>query len=221
MSTVAIPVKEGAHAPAEQRFLLRAVEWATYKAISKALTGRHVRLTYDRGTLEFMTISSIHGTFSRLIGRLIVVLTEELGLPLRSCGDMTCDREDLERSLEPDECFYIANEPAVRDKEEIDLSTDPPPDLAVEVDISRSSQRLLAIYAALEVPEVWRFNGEMMAVYQREASGQYRLAERSQIFPLLPMTEFVTFLRQRTQTDENSLVRSFRARVRELRRAQE
>src|SRR5262249_38374776 len=145
--------------PEEQRFRLGAVDWTTYRKISDALTGRHVRVTYDRGNLELMTISSKHGSCSRLSARLVQVLTEECGLPIYSCGDMTCDREDLDRGLEPDEGFYIENASRVRNKEQIDLTVDPPPDLAVEVDISRSSKSRLPVYAALRLPEVWRYDG--------------------------------------------------------------
>jgi Uma2 family endonuclease len=198
-----------------QRFLLRAVEWQTYRTISEALSERHVRLTFDRGNLEFMTISYIHGSFSRLLGRFIVVLTEEQGLPIRSGGDMTCDREDLDRGLEPDECFYIDNEPLVRHKEVIDLTSDPAPDLAVEIDISRSSRDRMGIYAALGISEVWCFDGEQLRVHVRTADGIYALTERSPHFPFLALQEVAAFLRRRTEMDENSLVRAFRDWVRE------
>jgi Uma2 family endonuclease len=215
MATVSPPIEEAAQAPSEQRFLLRAVDWKTYRAISRALEGRHLRLTYDRGNLEFMTISSTHGNYSRLLGRLIFVLAEEYGLPISSFGDMTCDREDLDRGAEPDECFYLENEPRIRGREEIDLTTDPPPELIVEIDISRSSRNRLSIYAAMGVPEVWQFNGETLRVHQRGADGQYAVSDHSRHFPSLPVGELSAFLHRRTQMDEVSLVRSFRAWVRD------
>src|SRR5262249_21621498 len=81
----------------EHRFRLRDIDWQTYRTISQALAGRHVRLAYNRGTLEFMTIWHLHGNYSGLLGRFVVVLTEELQMTIRSCRDMTLDREDLER----------------------------------------------------------------------------------------------------------------------------
>lgn len=215
MSTVLSPPQEAVSIPEEQRFLLRGVDWDTYRKISEALTGRHVRLTYSRGTLEFMTISPLHAILSRLLFQLIVVLAEEMKLPRRSCGDMTCDRAGLERGLEPDECFYLANEPLVRNKEQIDLDNDPPPDLAVEVDISRSSRTRMNVYGALGVPEVWRYEGETLIIHQLQSGGQYAPAERSRYFPFLSGSDVVRFLKQRTQLDEDSLVRSFREWVRE------
>jgi Uma2 family endonuclease len=215
MATAAASVEERVKALDGQRFVLRDVDWATYRRISDALTGRHLHFAYDRGTLEFMTSSPIHARFSRLIARLITVLTEELGLPMSSCGDMTCDREDLERGIEPDECFYLNNEPLIRGKEKLDFTADPPPDLAVEIDISRSSHRRLGIYAALGVPEVWRFDGETLKIFQRGEAGQYAMAERSRHFPIVSAADLVRFLQRWSQVDENSLLRSFREWVRE------
>jgi Uma2 family endonuclease len=215
MATAAAAVEERVKGSDGHRFVLYDVDWATYRKISEALTGRHLHFAYDRGTLEFMTTSPIHAKFSRLIGLLIYILTDELGIPSGSYGDMTCDREDLQRGVEPDECYYLTNEPLIRGKENIDFTTDPPPDLVVEIDISRSSKRRLGIYAALGVPEVWRFDGETLTIYQRGMEAQYAVAERSRHFPFLSGADLVRFLQQWNQLDENSLVRSFREWVRE------
>jgi len=201
---------------AEQRFVLTGVDWRTYRVIADALRERHVRLTFDGENLELMTVSRLHASISRLLGRFIVVLTEELGMPISSGGNLTCEREDVARALQPDECFYLQNEPLVRQKDHLDFATDPPPDLAVEIDISRSSLDRLGVYAVLRIPEVWRFDGATLTVYQRNAEGQYTVVERSQYFPWLPLGELAGWLRRRTEMDENSLVRAFRAWVRDL-----
>jgi Uma2 family endonuclease len=215
MSVVQTDAPEQACLSDEQRLVLRGIDWSTYRKISDALQGRHVRLTFDRGSLELMTISGMHSNLSRLIGRLIAVLTEEFGLLLKSFGDMTCDREDLDRALEPDECFYISNEPRVRTKGNIDLTVDPPPDLAVEVEISRSARTRLGIYAAIRVPEVWRFDGQDLTIHQLEANGEYRVAQHSRYFPFVTGPDLARFLEQRTAMDENALIRKFRDWVRE------
>jgi Uma2 family endonuclease len=200
----------------EQRFVLRGADWQTYQGILKALGERPVRVTYDRGRLELMTLSHGHERCSKLLGRFVEALTEELDLPIQSGGSTTLSREDLDRGLEPDQCYYLESEPLVRDKDEIDLTTDPPPDLAIEVDVTRSSVSRLGIYAALGVPEVWRFDGETLRVYLRGADGQYTATDRSRHFPFLSLPQVVAFLQQRTQLNETSLVRSFRTWVREL-----
>ena len=215
MATVSAPAGKVLPERGESRLVLHDIDWPAYRAIAGALRGRHVRLTYDRGVLELMTISHPHGNLSRLLGRLIVALTEELGLPVHSCGDMTCDREDLDRALEPDECYYLQNEPLVRAREVIDLATDPPPDLAVEIDVSRSSRRRLPIYAALGVPEVWRYDGTALRVYRLGSQGEYVVSEQSRQFPTIPVQRLADFLGRRHETDENSLVRAFREWVRQ------
>lgn len=209
------PENQVSKKPAEQRLVLRGVSWQRYRAIADALTGFQVRLTYDGEDLELMTKSVLHCSYSRLLARFVCVLTEELGKPICSLGDITCEREDLVRALEPDECFYIDNEPQVRGRDKLDFTTDPPPDLAVEVDISRSSLNRFGIYAKLGVPEVWRCDANTLEVYHLGPDGNYAKAERSLSFPELRPAEIADFLRQRTETEENSLMRAFRTWVRE------
>src|SRR5205807_1671967 len=106
-------------------------------------------------------------------------------------------------------------EPLVRAIEKLDLRRNPPPDLAIEVDISHSSVNRMGIYAALGVPEVWRFDGQALQVNQLGSDGKYAVSDRSLHFPFLPLAELVAFLLKRTQMDETSLVRSFRDWVRQ------
>jgi Uma2 family endonuclease len=218
MATVSLPLEQDREEIREerrQRFVFRAVDWSTYQAFQHALGERHLRLTFDGENLEIMTVSLLHDFLSRLLGRFLVVLTEELDMPLRSAGSMTLDQEDVNRGLEPDECFYIINEPRVRGKKELDLERDPPPDLGMEIDISRSSLNRLAIYAAIKVPEVWRYDGENLFIYQLNATGEYELSARSKYFRMVPMEAVKEFLSRKNEMDENSLVKLFRAWVRE------
>jgi Uma2 family endonuclease len=167
--------------PDGQHFLLHGVDWETYCKLRDALRGRHLHLTYDRGSLELMTLSLGHEWYGSMLGRFIETLTLELGLPLKSAGSTTLDREDLERGAEPDRCYYLEHEPLVREKEEIDLTVDPPPDLALEIDVSRSSIKRLGIYAALKIPEVWRFNGERIWVISSRRKGRTFRSNRAGI----------------------------------------
>lgn len=215
LATAPVPRKRSVTTPdpdrdVEQRFVIGAINWSSYQDIARALTGRHVRLTYDRGSLEFMTISGKHGKLSRLIGQLIAALADELGIPRGQYGDMTCDNESAMRGLEPDECFYLTNEPIVRGKDDIDLTVDPPPDLAVEVDLSPSRRDRLSVYPALGIPEVWRYDGAMLTVHQLDVSGAYVEATTSLYFPTISIAGVAEFIDRRTQLDEASLLRSFR-----------
>jgi Uma2 family endonuclease len=120
------------------RVILRNIRWQTYQSLIRDFEAEPaIRLTYDGGTLEIRMPLDPHETYKKLIGRLIEAATEELDLEIRSLGSRTCDREDLAKGLEPDQCYYIQNEPLVRAAEQIDLALLPPPDLAVEIDISK------------------------------------------------------------------------------------
>jgi Uma2 family endonuclease len=204
------------HAPSEQRFLLQGVSWRTYGRLLRAFADRPgVRLTYDRGTLELMTLSHEHESLGHLLGRLVVALTEELGLPLKGGGSTTFRRRRRRRGLEPDESYWIASEPLVRGRDQIDLRRDPPPDLALEIDVTHSSLDRLAIYAALGVPEVWRLEGQALTFHVLDANGHYQVQSNSVAFPQLTPTDVGNFLALRGQMDENTLVRQFRGWVRQ------
>ena len=196
------------------RFLLKNISWQTYEALLKDLESqRGIRLTYDRGLLEIMTPLAPHERNSRLIGRLVEALTAELNIEICSLGSLTCKREDLARGLEPDECYYIQNEPVIRSLEQIDLNQDPPPDLAIEIDITSSSINRLALYASLGVPEVWRYDGSRLIIYQLEG-GEYKVCDRSSTFPLITSSEIIRFLELRKSNGETALIRLFREWVR-------
>lgn len=198
-------------------FTIDGIDWETYRQISDELTDRHLRITYEDGRLDLMTISGKHGMLCRLFVALIRALAEELNLPLRCYGDMTCDNEDALRGLEPDECFYIQNEPAVRLKDDIDLTVDPPPDLAVEIELSRARRDRLSVYAGVAVPEVWRYNDKRLTCHVLSKDGKkYVESNISRAFPKLQLAELQRFVELRTQLDETSLIRSFREWAREL-----
>jgi Uma2 family endonuclease len=201
--------------PAEQRFVLSCIPWQAYVAFGDLMGAQHVRLTYDRGNLEFMTLSPEHERAKTFLARLVEALTEELDIDIASYGSMTCRREDLERGLEPDECYWIANEPRVRARTEIDFAEDPPPDLVLEVEISRSVLDRIDLYAKLGVPEVWRWDGHTLRVCLLGPNGRYTEGTKSLAFPFLPVAELARFLTSHEGMSETKLIRTFRAWVRE------
>ena len=201
--------------PADRRVLFQNVRWSTYQALLADLGPRGTRITYDRGTVEIMSPSKKHEHLKTLLGRLIEAFTEEAEISILSTASTTLQREDLARAVEADESYYIRHEPDVRDREELDLSRDPPPDLAVEIDISRRSLDRRIIFAAMGIPEVWCFDGEQLGVYQLAPDGQYALAANSLALPDFPLEEATRLLRERSRLGETALVRSFRALVRE------
>jgi Uma2 family endonuclease len=176
---------------------------------------RSARLTYDRGVLEIMSPLYRHDNSSWFLGRLILTLTEELNLPIASGGSTTLRRRRRQRGLEPDACFWIANEPRVRGIRSLNLRTDPPPDLAVEVDVTRSSLNRMTIYAALGVPEVWRLEVAGLTFHLLQADGQYAASPVSRSFPAVSATDLAGFLALLGRQEENEILRQFRAWVRQ------
>ena len=203
--------------PAENRVLLSGISWATFESLLADTQNHGTRFTYDRGYLEMMSPSREHERLKQLIGRMIEVATEELAIPISSAGSTTLKAEWKERGLEADESYYIANEPRVRGRDEIDLRVDPPPDLAVEVQITAGSIDKLAVYAALGVPEVWWYDVNKLRIYRLQPNGEYVEQVRSPTFPFLPIEEMERFLARRGETDETTWIRSFREWVKTLR----
>jgi Uma2 family endonuclease len=201
--------------PAEQRTVLHNVSWETFEALLKD-TGedRGSRFAYDCGTLEIMTPLFEHENPKSNFGNFIIALAEELGIEIRSAGSTTLKRKISKRGIEPDTCYYIQNELAIRGRETLDLETDPPPDLAIEIDITSSSVNKLRIYSALGVTELWRYNGQDLKFYQL-IDGQYVECEFSIAFPLVSRNEISRFIEQSKSIGEIALLKSFRAWVRE------
>ncbi len=192
----------------EEPLVLENVRWSTYQALLKDLGDRPIHLTYDQGRLEIMTLSATHEILKKWIGRLIENLSAELDLDIKSLGSTTISRKELKRGLEPDECYYIGNEPLVRGKMKINFKKDPPPDLAVEVDVSRSSSSRQSVYAALGVPEMWRYDEHLHVLHLQ--GGKYVERNHSLSFPFLPMPDMEGFIDQIREVRETALIRSFR-----------
>src|SRR5687768_11184586 len=198
----------------EGRVLIYNVDWTYYDDVLRRLEDRRLFVTYDTGTLEIMSPSFKHDDTGRLLGLLIHFLADELDVPLKGGRSTTFRREDLAKGLEPDECFYVTNEPRIRGKDAIDLSVDPPPDLAVEVEISRRLLDRVKIYAALGVPELWRHDGTRLQVSILRA-GHYVPTDRSPTFPSVPLTQVDEFIRMAKESDEIAWGRKVRAWIRD------
>jgi Uma2 family endonuclease len=191
------------------RVVLKNISWQTYQSLIIDFEREPaMRLTYDRGTLEIRMPLAPHETYKKILGRLIETATEELNLEIRSLGSLTCSREDLAKGLEPDQCYYIQNEAIVRGVEQIDLTKLPPPDLAVEIDITSSSLDRFSIYAALKVPEIWRYDGQLLAIYGLVGS-EYIIQDSSIALPGLKTVDILRFLSLSTSIGENNLVKQF------------
>ncbi|MEH1900773.1 MAG: Uma2 family endonuclease [Nostoc sp.] len=199
---------------AEQRTVLHNVSWETFEALLRDTSeDRGSRFAYDCGVLEIMTPLFEHENPKIQFDRLIFALAVELKIKIRSAGSTTLKRQPITKGIEPNTCYYIQNEPAIRGKEELDLRIDSAPDLAVEIDITSSSVNKFNIYAALGVGELWRYNGEVLKFYQLVES-QYIEIKVSIAFPLIYVNDMNRFIHQSKTMDEIDLVQSFSAWVR-------
>jgi Uma2 family endonuclease len=198
------------------RVILSNISWQTYQSLIKDCEQEPaIRLTYDQGLLEIRMPLDPHETYKKLLGRLIEAATEELEVEIRSLGSRTFSREDVAKGLEPDQCYYIQNEMLVRGVDQIDLNELPPPDLALEIDITSSSVNRMAIYAALKIPEIWRYDGQSLTIATLQ-DGEYKPQSRSIALPLLKPEDILSYLSKSKSMGENALIKEFRQWVRTL-----
>ena len=197
-----------------RRGIVLNLSWQGYERIGRALQDRPIRITYDRGRVEIMTTSNKQERFKHLIRRLLEALAEELNIEIYGAGSMTFKRKVLKKGLEPDECYWIQNEPIVRGRTDYDIESDPPPDLVLEVEISRSALNRMGIYAALKVPEVWRCNRKVLKV-SRLVDGEYQIVPRSLAFPFLDPAAILKFLNEQPPRGDMALTKAFRVWVRD------
>jgi len=200
--------------PPGQRVELQDITWREFESILEEL-GEHraARIAYDNGLLEIMAPLPVHEDDKEIIGDLIKALLEELDIEFRSLGSTTYKSEAMLKGIEPDQCFYIQNEQAIRGKKRLDLSINPPPDLALEIDVTSRTHR--SIYAALRVPELWRFeNGTLQINILRQDC--YEESPESSIFPNLPLSEAIPrYLRESKIVGRNKALKAFRQWVKE------
>jgi len=201
-------------APSES-IVLKNIPWALYEALRDVEENWHLKMTYDDGVLELMSPSAKHETLKTRIGRLIEVLTEELRIPIECFGSTTWKRPMGCRGLEADTCYYIRNEPSVRGKEDVDQDVDPPPDLAIEIEVSREAVAKEPIYAGLRVAEIWRCGDKSLRCFHLAAGGEYIEHEMSLNLPFLRVADLLPFLARRRGIDSNAWIGGFRAWVRE------
>ncbi|MBL8799408.1 MAG: Uma2 family endonuclease [Planctomycetia bacterium] len=200
-----------------QCLVLEDISWQQYVTISDALPERGgLRITFDRGRLEFKTTSLVHEKIGRWLARFLDILAEEAELPTMGTGHMTFRREDLDRGMEPDDCFWIAHEELMRVVDQWLPERDPPPDLVLEIEVSRKNIDRLPILAALGVREVWCFDGATIRIYVLGPNGPYQVVERSPTFPKVDLNGLVPFFRRTETEDSLTVIRAVRAWVREL-----
>ncbi|OUL24338.1 hypothetical protein BV378_18265 [Nostoc sp. RF31YmG] len=202
------------HLPPGQRVLLQDVTWQELETIIEEL-GEHraARIAYDRGILEIMAPLPEHEDDKEIISDLVKALLEEVDIEFRCLGSTTFKNEFMAQGIEPDQCFYIKNEVLIRGKKRLDLTIDPPPDLALEIDIT--SRTHPDIYQALKVPELWRFEKGILKINILQ-DGNYVESQSSLNFPHLLLIEIIPQYLEKSKTaGRNATLKTFRSWVKQ------
>jgi Uma2 family endonuclease len=195
--------------PGNSTLILRDVAWDDYEALLAAIgEAPGLRVSYDEGTLQIMTLSPKHESYSRLLERLIDRLSARLGIEILFFGASTMKRRGPTKGTEPDACFYVQSAAAIGPKIDIDFDRDPPPDIAVEIDVHHDSQGKFSLYAALGVPEIWRYDGTALAMHRLE-SGRYVLAAASTALPVLDAQTLTRFLGLAGEKSQHEILLAF------------
>ncbi len=170
---------------------LRDVDWATYRRLRDLEANNHVRMTYLDGTLTLMSPEYRHDFDARNLLYVVTAVARACRIEFQAAGTTTLRIKGQGRrkgaGKEPDEGFYLGDDAArIRDKRTIDLTVDPPPNLAIEVDNTVSSKRALATYARIRVPEVWRYDSRKRTLWFGRLAGEtYENIPRSVVLPRL------------------------------------
>lgn len=196
-----------ATAAPDQAAVLHGVTWDEYVRYRDDPANRGVRMTYDQGALEIMTLSFFHESISLLIHNFVTVWQIHRNIDVEPSGSMTLRSQLLEQGLEGDQGYYIQHAADVLGQENIDIEQFPP-DLVIEVDHTRSSVPKMPIYAALRVPEVWRWRDETLSVLRLE-EGQYIEQSGSVALPGFPLEHLRQALARRNEVSKTVLIREF------------
>lgn len=197
-----------------QHLVLDGVSWELYEHLLKEIGNRPIRLTYDNGELEIISPLPEHEIAKEAIADIVKAILEATDTPWLSLGSTTFRRRLKKKGLEPDSCFYIRNRIQIVGKKRINLPHDPPPDLAIDIDITSRSLARLPIYEALGVPELWRYDGRRLVCMRLTKSG-YEESQTSPSFPSLRLSDLLPFIRiAEEEGDPMSAIKTFRAWLR-------
>jgi Uma2 family endonuclease len=202
------------HLPEGAMLRLEHISWDEYEQLlDDLITHPGLRVSYDRGRVEIMSPTHEHERYKGLITGIGRMLSEELGLTVETAGGTTYKQKRLLKGAEPDESFYVQNASAIIGKQQIDLTRDPPPDIAVEIDITNESLGKFPIYAAFGVPEIWRYDGERAYIYYL-ADNNYVEVDASLSFPLITAQALTEFIEQSKSQGQTAALAAFRQWVR-------
>src|SRR6266478_8492215 len=191
---------------ADSVLVQHGISWSDYEELLDAIgEASSLRICYDEGTLQVMTLSQRHEKYSTLIERMVDRLSSFLRVKVLFYGSATMRKKQKQKGVEPDACFYIQNASLVGTKDEIDFNTDPPPDVVVEIDLHHDSISKFPIYAAFGVPEFWRYDRETLTIFHLR-EGQYEPSPASLSLPFLTSHVLIEFLGRIAREDQYDIL---------------
>lgn len=196
-----------------QTLRIQDVSWDEFERILAELgEQRASRIAYNQSVLEIRMPTPEHEVDKELIGDFVKILLDELELDCECFGSTTFQRQEMSSGIEPDQCFYIENHVQMRGKRRIDLTVDPPPDLAIEIDVTSKTQ--IEAYAMLGVQELWCYEAGSLKIYGLQGPGYVERSE-SNVFPNFPVIELVRQLLQESiEKGRSPALRSVRRQLR-------
>ena len=207
-AVLATPISQIELAPGSA-IRIEGVTWESYIALLQELgDDRTTRVAYENGVLEIRMPGQPHEAANRVLATIALTLAEEFGIEFNDLGSMTMNRPELSKGVEPDSCFYIQNAQAGQGLGET-ISSDLPPDLALEVDIANRSDSKLSIDQAMGVPEVWLYQRGEVKIKHLE-NGVYLDAATSRAFPAVSAELLNQWLEVRRTGTDLTVVRAVR-----------
>lgn len=187
------------------------ISWEEYEDLLEEMgAGYSPRIHFDHGKLEIHMPLPIHDFFKICLSRLLFALAEEMGIDLNGFGSTTFKYKEWQQGLEPDECFYLTNDRRVLGVRQFDPNVPPPPpDLAIEIDVTSESLGRFHIYQQLGVPEIWRCDERQILFYLLTETG-YVQAAASRAFPILTSQILMQYLERCLEVGQSAALREFR-----------
>ena len=184
--------------------------WNDYETLLREVgEASHLRISYDKGNLKIMTLSSIHENYSALVQNFLSHLSLQKRIKILNYKSATMKVTKDLKGVEPDGCFYVQSADKLPNKLRIDFAQDPMPDIILEIDIYHDSKSKFDIYATFGVQEIWRYNGEKFEIYELKKSGEYKQIKQSKSLPILTAKVLTDFLNQSNEKDQYEILLEF------------
>jgi Uma2 family endonuclease len=173
-------------------------------------------MVYLDGTVWLMSPTFRHERLKSRLNQFVVEVVVGLNIPCISAGSTTFRRRAKKGGVEGDESYYLANEAQIRGKDNIDLRTDPPPDLAIEAVHSHDPEAAIQVYRRLRVPEVWICNEGELIILVLRSNGRvrYTRSSTSAVLPFLSAEEVYGWVLRAWTVPDTEWVKELRGWIR-------